>query len=1165
VNRTKNIANILRFNLVILLVLLGVNAFSQNDVSIYGVVRYHEDSRKIGGVTISILEDDVNFNTVTSNSSGKYEFVIGFEHVYKIIYTYPNYVTKYLTIDTRYVPEDEREGGYEMNIDMTLFQEIEGLDISILDNPIGKAQYDSNEGRMGWDMAYTRQMQAQINSLMREHDKKMEEEAERLAKKLEDFKELVRKGDDAVKNQKFADGVDLYADALVLFPDDAEVKEKKANAERAVEEMLANKAKEDQYNSLISSGDTFFGNEEWEDALASYESALKIFPNETYPKKRITEINDKLDAIRKNAANETMVAKLIKEGDALVSKDKFDEGIAKYNEALGLIPGHKKTTEQLSAANELKLAWLASQEKEKNYNDLIAKADEQFNANEFRKAISIYNDALAIKSGEKYPKDQIVKAEKIIADASAEAEKKRKFEVLVTQGDDKVNNKNYQEGIDLYKEALVIYPNNEAVEQKVSDAQKAIAAMMAAGEKDEKYKSLITKADKELTAKSYENAKSTYEEALSVKENESYPKQKIAEINEIIAGIAASQEALAQKELQEKFDKMVAQGDGNVTEQKYGEAITNYEQALDLIPDVKEVEDKIDDVKRKQQDLLANKAKDEQYNEWIATGDRYFSNKRYEDSKDAYLEALLLFDKDYPKERIAEIDQLIKELASQEEENEKMNEFNRLEKEGDEYVAAEEYQDAISSYSAALKIMSDQTVVEKKAQAEKDLAAMNMSMAFADQYKSIIEKADKAFEKKDYSKSRNLYQDAFAVIPEDYPKNQIKEIDRLILEQERRNAEEEAARLASVKTEEEWNSNTSDEERYIKEVEKEKKRMDDANYEELLAYKEALRKSNQEFAERGESLRSQNASVISAEREKNEDLFAVGEDINDKKVYDSNEEIEAYNAWLQSKNDEQLTASRDAYDQLINEQKEFNKEQFYKTEQYKEMAKKLKSNKEDYQNFNYTKSQEHAQKIRKNYYQSQEMAKEQYRVFSEGKLRESNIKEVNYEKEDKEEFDFRKEREQRDRIANYEEESERIRNFQKEQASNDAKEVKQQYKELENENEMRNVEENRWKNHADVKRDLANEESRSTDYSGKKDYEDYVPNNLVKKYDQGVTEETYEEGNAKIVKRIVVRGNKADEYKMVVMRSGTYYFKNGNSITKFTWNNDTEIKDSYRD
>jgi tetratricopeptide (TPR) repeat protein len=1177
VNFTKNIglingniaAMLLKMSrhvsMLLLLLFLSSTILAQSDVSIFGVVRDHGDNKKISGVTITIYQDGVKFNTEKSNSSGKYEFIIGFEHEYKIVYTFPNYVTKHVTLDTRYVPEEEKEIGYQMTIDMTLFQEIEGLDVSILDNPIGKAQYYAKDGKIGWDGDYTRQMQSQISALMREHDKKLEEEAARLAKMEEDFKELVRKGDEAVRNQKFADAVDLYTDALVLFPKDEPVQTKKAEAEKAVALAQANQEKEDKYNAFINSGDKYFGTEEWENALSSYESANQIFPDESYPKTRIKEVNDILDGIRKNAANETMVAKLIKEGDASVNQEKFDDGIAKYTEALSLIPGHKLATEQLAAAKEKKTAWLALQKEAQNYADLIAKADGEFNANDFRGAITTYTAALKIKANEKYPKDQIAKAEGILGDAAAEAEKKKQFTELVKQGDSKVNATKYQEGIDVYKQALAIYPSDEGVQQKISDAQAAMANMMAAGEKEEKYKALIARADKALVAKQYESAKSSYQEALTVKTNEPYPQQKINEIDGIIAGLAASKDAAAKKALQEKFDKIVAQGDDNAIKQSYNEAINKYEEALDLIPGVAAVEEKIAEAKRKQQDLMANKALDEQYNEWIAKGDKYFTSKKYEQSKDAYLESLLLMDKTYPKERIAEIDKLLKDLALQADQDERMKEFARLEKEGDDYVSQEDYQSGIDSYSAALEIMNDQAVVDKKALAEKNLSALNMSMAFAEQYNAIIAKADAAFSEKNYNDARALYQKAFGVMAEDYPKNRIKEIDRLLLEEERRHAEDEAARLASVKTDEEWNSNTSDEERYIKEAEEEQRKIEDSNYAELLAYKAAIKKTNENYADNGESLRAQNASVIASEREKNVDMFSVGEDMHDKNVYVSNTELSDYNVWLAKKNQEQISASKDTYAQLVNEQKELREEQSYSSEKYKEYARQVKDQKEEYQNFNYTKSEAHANKIRRNYYQSQELAKEQYRVFSEGTTRKDNMRAVEYEKRDSEEFLSTNQREQDDRIKNYKEDADAIRVYQKEQIEDDLLEVKESYKELHNESEMREVEEDRWKNRSEVRREQANDDARNTDYSGKKDYEDYQAGTLAQTYQQGVTEETYEEGNAKVVKRVVVKGNKADEYKMVVMRSGTYYFKNGASISKTTWNNDTEEKASYMD
>ena len=59
---------------------------------------------------------------------------------------------------------------------------------------------------------------------------------------------------------------------------------------------------------------------------------------------------------------------------------------------------------------------------------------------------------------------------------------------------------------------------------------------------------------------------------------------------------------------------------------------------------------------------------------------------------------------------------------------------------------------------------------------------------------------------------------------------------------------------------------------------------------------------------------------------------------------------------------------------------------------------------------------------------------------------------------------------------------------------------------------------------------------------------------LAVKYPQGMTEKTYQEGNKKITKRIIVKGNLGAEYmKIEHSWGGVYYFKNGDVITEYVW------------
>lgn len=68
---------------------------------------------------------------------------------------------------------------------------------------------------------------------------------------------------------------------------------------------------------------------------------------------------------------------------------------------------------------------------------------------------------------------------------------------------------------------------------------------------------------------------------------------------------------------------------------------------------------------------------------------------------------------------------------------------------------------------------------------------------------------------------------------------------------------------------------------------------------------------------------------------------------------------------------------------------------------------------------------------------------------------------------------------------------------------------------------------------------------------------------LTQQYPEGITEEMYQRKNnmGEVIEvtilRIVVNGNKADEYKKVSTRWTTNYFKNGGIITQHLWDTET--------
>ncbi|MEO8733230.1 MAG: hypothetical protein ABI373_02755, partial [Flavobacteriales bacterium] len=103
-------------------------------------------------------------------------------------------------------------------------------------------------------------------------------------------------------------------------------------------------------------------------------------------------------------------------------------------------------------------------------------------------------------------------------------------------------------------------------------------------------------------------------------------------------------------------------------------------------------------------------------------------------------------------------------------------------------------------------------------------------------------------------------------------------------------------------------------------------------------------------------------------------------------------------------------------------------------------------------------------------------------------------------------------------------------------------------------------EENRQKaltNQSDQRTKAESDRLASIPMDHQRAYTDYNRNKLASQYPQGVTEESYTEGNKVIIRRVVVQGNKADEYSKVIAKWGTFYFKNGQSISEQYWTNNT--------
>jgi len=179
--------------------------------------------------------------------------------------------------------------------------------------------------------------------------------------------------------------------------------------------------------------------------------------------------------------------------------------------------------------------------------------------------------------------------------------------------------------------------------------------------KKTQYDGIVVKADGYYDKKDFTSARSEYLKASQVLPDEQYPRQRVQEIDRLIAA-----DLQKQRELEAKYQSAVNAANSYFTQKAYANAKTSYQEALTYKPDDNLAKTRILEIENIQRQDMAQQAalqaKQKQYNDLIAKADGLFNAKRYPEAKNEYKNAqLVMSDQSYPKQKIEEIDRLIAE------------------------------------------------------------------------------------------------------------------------------------------------------------------------------------------------------------------------------------------------------------------------------------------------------------------------------------------------------------------------------------------------------------------------------------------------------------------------------------------------------------------------
>ena len=524
-------------------------AMGQDDLNIHGVISDAMTSSKLGDVTVKVLKDGSSHDSYTTRANGKYEFYLDIGSHYELKFQKDGFVQRSIVIDSRNVPMEIVGAGIIMPTDMSMYEitpAMEGEDLSVFEEPIGKASYNPAEEDLSWDFQYTNQVKGEIFALMRAVEKKQKEldkaasDEQKALDELEaKFAQFVKDGDAAMNKKNYEDAVLNFQAALDLKPDDVSVQSKlgdaetKLNALRAEEELSAN------YNAALDAGDGFMRTEEFDKAIEQYEVALSLRPNEEYPQTQIDKANQIKEERAASLAKQEQFNEIMSRAETEMSEQQWAEAVDSYKEALTVIPDDREAQRKLEEAEQALQNAEVLAEKQAQYEDLIAKADLSFGSKDYPTAEGFYRQAQQVLPDETYPQEQIDKCLEFINQAEQAEALQAEFDALVQKGDDAAAQTKYALAIESYQGALNLLPDNQEVKSKLEDAQSLLAEKEAADKKQADYAALILEADDLFKDASYTEAKVKYQAAKDIIPEETYPLDQITKIDKLLQDQAA--------------------------------------------------------------------------------------------------------------------------------------------------------------------------------------------------------------------------------------------------------------------------------------------------------------------------------------------------------------------------------------------------------------------------------------------------------------------------------------------------------------------------------------------------------------------------------------------------------------------------------------------------
>lgn len=536
---------------------------------------------------------------------------------------------------------------------------------------------------------------------------------------------------------------------------------------------------EADYQAAIKAGDNAFAAQKYEEALARFEEAVTYKPNEKYPNDKIIELDALIAAKKDQELAEKQANQeyfnLIDAGDNLRDAKELEKAIAKYKEASGMRPEEQYPKDQIAAIQAQIDKAEEAKANEEAYQAAIKAGDVFMKQNSLRPARDKYEAASKLKPEEAYPKQKLKEIEEKMAAQEELEAKKKKYDDAIAAGDKAYSEENYQAAKAKYEEALTYESGSTYAKGRIDMCNTELAKSQAEAERLAKIQELLAKGNTDLKASKYEDAVAAFTEVLTLDAENAEAKTKLAEAQKKIEELAN------EAEREKQYAALIQEGDQANTAKKLEDALAKYQSAKTL-KDTPEVNEKIKAVQEAINVAKSEADKEAKYNALIADAQAKFGADDLQGAIDKYKEAGAVDPtQTEPAKKITEIQAM---LDAQAEASAKEEQFNALMKAGNDLLAANDLQNAKAKFQEAQKVDKSSTEPQAKINEIDALIAKNAEeQAKNEKFAALMKDGNDLMAANKLDQAKSKFQEAQKVDPASAdPQKKIEEIEALIAE-----------------------------------------------------------------------------------------------------------------------------------------------------------------------------------------------------------------------------------------------------------------------------------------------------------------------------------------------------------------------------------------------